>query len=65
MKQSKISKVGLLGTKYTMDEIFYTSRIEANDIQLLLPDKLDRAEVNRIIYEALCVGELQKTKKVI
>lgn len=35
-----MSKVGLLGTKYPMDEIFYTSRIEANDIQILLPDKL-------------------------
>lgn len=60
-----MSKVGLLGTKYPMDEIFYTSGIEANDIQILLPDKLDRAEVNRIIYEALCVGELKKSKKVI
>ena len=48
--------VGLLGTKYTMQEDFYLPRLEAAGVRVLLPEAAEMEEVNRIIYEELCVG---------
>ncbi|MGY8638767.1 aspartate/glutamate racemase family protein [Bradyrhizobium sp. 14AA] len=49
-------RVGLLGTKFTMEEDFYIDRLRANGLDVLVPPEGARAEVNRIIYDELCLG---------
>ena len=57
---SQISKVGLLGTKYTMEQDFYKSEITQKGIEVLIPEKKDIAVVNDIIYNELCQGVIKE-----
>lgn len=63
IQKSKISTVGLLGTKYTMEQDFYKSRIETNGIKVLIPNEEDRKVINKVIYEELCLGEIQQSSR--
>ncbi|MFJ7941941.1 aspartate/glutamate racemase family protein [Peribacillus sp. NPDC096622] len=63
IQKSKISTVGLLGTKYTMEQDFYRTRIESNGIEVLLPNDEDRKVINKVIYEELCLGEIQQSSR--
>lgn len=57
LKQNKVKKVGLLGTRFTMEQDFYTSRLETLfGIQIVVPDDQQRNTVHNIIYEQLCKG---------
>lgn len=49
-------RVGLLGTKFTMEQDFYIDRLRAHDLDVLVPPPEARADVNRIIYDELCLG---------
>ena len=49
-------RTGLLGTKFTMEEDFYIDRLRAHDLDVLVPPTDERADVNRIIYDELCLG---------
>ena len=52
-----ISTVALLGTRYTMEQDFYKGRLEAHyGLTVLVPEAAERTEVNRIIYDELCMG---------
>ncbi|MEY9869396.1 aspartate racemase [Peribacillus sp. B2I2] len=63
IQKSEISKVGLLGTKYTMEQDFYKTRIEFNGIKVLIPNDEDRKVINQVIYEELCLGEIQQSSR--
>lgn len=63
IKKSNINTIGLLGTKYTMEQDFYKTRIESNDIAVLIPDKEDREFINKVIYEELCLGKIQQSSR--
>lgn len=63
IRKAKISTVGLLGTKYTMEQDFYKTRIETNGIKVLLPSEEDRKVINKVIYEELCLGEIQQSSR--
>ncbi len=63
IKKSNISTIGLLGTKYTMEQDFYKTRIKSNDIAVLIPDKEDREFINKVIYEELCLGKIQQSSR--
>ncbi|MFJ7362536.1 aspartate/glutamate racemase family protein [Peribacillus frigoritolerans] len=63
IQKSKISTVGLLGTKYTMEQDFYKTRIESNGIKVLIPNEEDRKVINKVIYEELCLGEIQQSSR--
>lgn len=53
----KQSKVALLGTRYTMEQDFYRGRLtEEFGIETLIPGASDRARVNQIIFDELCLG---------
>lgn len=45
---------GLMATRFTMEQGFYTDRLRAAGLQPVLPDATDRATIHRIIYEELC-----------
>ncbi|MCK1714675.1 MULTISPECIES: aspartate/glutamate racemase family protein [unclassified Bradyrhizobium] len=49
-------RVGLLGTKFTMEENFYIDRLRAHGLDVLIPPVDAQADVNRIIYDELCLG---------
>jgi aspartate racemase len=63
IKQSNLKKIGLLGTKYTMEQSFYTSRLENNGLNVIVPNQEDRDMVNKVIYEELCLGNIQQASK--
>jgi aspartate racemase len=53
-----LATVGLLGTRFTMEQDFYRARLETrHGLRVLLPDAPERASVHRIIYEELCLGQ--------
>lgn len=56
-----LTRVGLLGTRFTMEETFYRQRLEQeHGIEVLIPEAAtDRAEVHRVIYEELCCGRIE------
>ncbi|MHC2624435.1 aspartate racemase [Bradyrhizobium huanghuaihaiense] len=51
-------RVGLLGTRFTMEEEFYIDRLRAHDLEVMVPPADARADVNRIIYDELCLGNV-------
>jgi len=54
-----IRRVGLLGTRFTMEEDFYVKRLAGQArVEVLVPDAADRAVVDRIIFEELCLGRV-------
>ena len=56
---ARYKKVGLLGTKFTMEEDFYKRRLLENfNIEAIIPSPASRDEGHRIIYEELCCGRL-------
>lgn len=53
-----IEVVGLLGTRYTMEEEFYKSCLQALGIKVLIPKEKDRVIVNSVIFNELCLGQI-------
>ncbi|MBA3033721.1 MAG: aspartate/glutamate racemase family protein [Gammaproteobacteria bacterium] len=59
IKQAGLSTVGLLGTRFTMEQAFYRDRLrERHGLQVLIPAPGDRAIIHRVIYEELCLGKI-------
>lgn len=58
VKGSGIRTVGLLGTRFTMEQQFYRGRLEERGLTVLVPEADDRALVHRVIYEELCLGRI-------
>ena len=59
-----LKKVGLLGTKMTMEEDFYKGRIgEKFGINVLVPDKDERDFIETVIIDELCVGKMNASSK--
>ncbi|MGX9899578.1 aspartate/glutamate racemase family protein [Arthrobacter sp. SA17] len=53
---SGLEKVGLLGTRFTMEESFYIQRLASHGLSVITPDAEDRAAVNAVIYDELVRG---------
>ena len=56
LKENKITKVALLGTKYTMQENFYKDVIINSNIDVVVPNNDDIEIINDIIFNELCLG---------
>ena len=57
IKRAGHSTVGLLGTRFTMEQAFYRDRLsERHGLRVIVPGPQDRETVHRIIYEELCLG---------
>lgn len=57
IKGQGLRKIGLLGTRFTMEQDFYRGRLQdIHQIEVVTPDEADRVIVHRIIYEELCLG---------
>jgi len=56
---SGITTVGLLGTRFTMEESFYADRLASHGLTVTTPDAEDRAVVNAVIYDELVLGDIR------
>lgn len=57
IKQAGYKSVGLLGTRFTMEQAFYRDRLsERHGLYVIVPNDDDRDTIHRIIYEELCLG---------
>ncbi len=63
LREADISRVGLLGTRFTMEEAFYRERLEAAGIEVIVPDAPQRQRVHEVIYGELCLGVLNERSK--
>ena len=62
--KNKISRVALLGTKYTMEQDFYKDKLIEKNIEVLIPNDEDRQFINNTIYNELCVGVISQKSKI-
>lgn len=59
IQQAGMRKIGLLGTRFTMEQPFYKDRLrELHGLEVVVPAPEDRDIVHRIIYEELCLGQI-------
>lgn len=63
LKADNITSVGLLGTKFTMEQAFYRERLEAQGLKVLIPNETQRTIVHEVIFKELCLGVTQPTSK--
>ncbi|HUX12605.1 MAG TPA: aspartate/glutamate racemase family protein [Spirochaetia bacterium] len=68
VRDARVTKLALLGTKFTMEKPFYAERLSTRyGVQVLTPPAETRLELNRIIFEELCRGEFNRssTKQIL
>lgn len=66
IRHAGFASVGLLGTRFTMEESFYRGRLlERHGLNVIVPDPEARAAVHRIIYEELCLGRIEAPSRQI
>ncbi|WP_436858778.1 aspartate/glutamate racemase [Citrobacter tructae] len=59
-----MNRVALLGTRYTMEQDFYRGRLEQQfSIECLIPDADDRAKINEVIFNELCLGQFSEASR--
>ncbi|WP_392538018.1 aspartate/glutamate racemase family protein [Legionella sp. 227] len=58
-------KVGLIGTRYTMEQDFYKNKLLKKGLQVVTPDAYDRELLHQIIYHELCHGIVTSSSKEI
>ena len=64
IKKQGMKKVGLLGTKFTMEQDFYAGRLqEQHGLKVLIPNKEDREIVHRVIYDELVLGNVKEQSR--
>jgi len=64
IKAAGLRKVGLLGTRFTMEHDFYKGRlIDKHGLDVITPDSEDRETVHRIIYDELCLGMVKQESR--
>ncbi|MFC0402819.1 aspartate/glutamate racemase family protein [Paraburkholderia rhizosphaerae] len=66
LRTAGIERVGLLGTRYTMEQTFYAGRLRDRfGLDTLVPDDATRHDVHRIIYDELCHGVIDAQSRQI
>jgi aspartate racemase len=64
VKKQGMKKIGLLGTGFTMEQDFYKGRLaEKYGLEVIIPEKVDRDIVHRVIYDELCQGKIEASSK--
>lgn len=64
VKSKGIGKVGLLGTRFTMEGDFYGGRLKTHGLDVIIPDTVDREIVHRIIYQELVLGKILTSSRI-
>ncbi|MAT45101.1 MAG: aspartate racemase [Anaerolineaceae bacterium] len=57
-----IKRIGLLGTRFTMEEDFYRGRLEEKyGLEVIIPSDEDRNIIHQVIYDELCLGQVKES----
>lgn len=64
LERAKISDVALLGTKYTMTEDFYKSKLIKRGLNVIIPEPSDIETINSIIFNELCLGIIKEDSRL-
>ncbi len=64
IKQHSLHRVGLLGTRFTMEEAFYKDRlIHQHGLAVQVPNGKEREAIHNIIYDELCLGQIRSASR--
>lgn len=63
IKEKGLKRVGLLGTKFTMEDEFYKNRLKAHGIDVVIPEDDERNFVHNVIMKELCFGIVKESSK--
>jgi len=63
IKAKGINKVGLLGTRFTMEDNFYRDRLRKHGIEAIIPSEKEREIVHSVIYNELCLGVIKESSR--
>jgi aspartate racemase len=64
IKARGLKRIGLLGTRFTMEEDFYRGRLtEKQGLEVIIPTERERDIVHRVIFDELCLGEIREPSK--
>ncbi len=63
IRAAGVTRVGLLGTAFTMEQSFYKDRLAAHSLEVIVPSAADRAIIHRTIYEELCMGVIREESR--
>jgi aspartate racemase len=64
IKAKKMTTVGLLGTRFTMEEDFYRQRLKRkHGLEVIIPDEKERETIHSILYDELCLGQIKDMSK--
>jgi len=64
IRRAGLRRVGLLATRFTMEQDFYRGRLESgHGIEVLVPDQAERDLIHRVIYDELCLGVISDTSR--
>ncbi|MCT2418009.1 aspartate/glutamate racemase family protein [Pantoea sp. XY16] len=64
IQQAGIRKVGLLATRFTMEQDFYRGRLQQQfGLEVMTPNEADRLFVHKVIYHELCLGEINPSSR--
>ncbi|XOZ34488.1 aspartate/glutamate racemase family protein [Halomonadaceae bacterium KBTZ08] len=63
LQDNGVSRVGLLGTRFTMEQAFYRDRLEAQGIEVIVPEESQRVQIHSVIFDELCQGEIKSESK--
>ena len=63
LRAAGVATVGLLGTRFTMEDGFYTDRMSEHGITCLVPSPEERELVHRVIYDELCLGVVREPSR--
>ncbi|NYT73104.1 aspartate/glutamate racemase family protein [Halomonas sp. QX-2] len=59
-----VTRVGLLGTRFTMEQDFYIGRLEKQfGIEVVVPDQSERDTIHRVIFDELCQGRIEDVSR--
>jgi aspartate racemase len=65
VKAAGISRVGLLGTRFTMEQDFYRGRLtDKHGLQVIIPGQPDRELIHQVIYGVLCLGVIKPESRL-
>lgn len=63
IRASGLREVGLLGTRFTMEQAFYRERLQQHGVAVRVPGEADRELVHRVIFEELCKGRIEASSR--
>lgn len=59
VRDAGVQRIGLLGTRFTMEQAFYRDRLEAHGLEVVVPSASERARLHEVIFGELCLGRVE------